>query len=172
MYVSVWQHPDMSLPGRSWSVRVLRPLLAVPVKTLQHTTNTPTTEYYNTPWTHHKHTDNRAVITRTCLMLKLDTDMIMVGLLQISSGRTQREKMAFCLGDSASFPILSLEGGQRRFKSGNPPPPDPLVPFTRFLWLTAAPYMFRGERWIRRAVFTFSRVNSRYVSYQRSSSDE
>lgn len=41
-------------------------------------------------------------------MLKLDTDMIMVGLLQISSGRTQREKMAFCLGDRASFPVLSL----------------------------------------------------------------
>lgn len=41
-------------------------------------------------------------------MLKLDTDMIMVGLLQISSGRTQREKMAFCLGDKASFPDLSL----------------------------------------------------------------
>lgn len=44
----------------------------------------------------------------TCLMLKLDTDMIIVGLLEISSGRTQREKMAFCLGDSASFPVLSL----------------------------------------------------------------
>lgn len=44
----------------------------------------------------------------TCLMLKLDTDMIMVGLLQISSGRTQREKMAFCFGDRASFPVLSL----------------------------------------------------------------
>lgn len=42
-------------------------------------------------------------------MLKLDTDIIMVGLLLISSGRTQREKMAFCLGDSASFPVLSLE---------------------------------------------------------------
>lgn len=48
--------------------------------------------------------------TLTCLILKLDTDMIMVGLLQISSGRTQREKMAFCLGDSASFPALSLVG--------------------------------------------------------------
>lgn len=44
----------------------------------------------------------------TCLMLKLDTDMIMVGLLQISSGLTQREKTAFCLGDRASFPDLSL----------------------------------------------------------------
>ena len=41
-------------------------------------------------------------------MLKLDTDRIMVGLLQISSGRTQREKMAFCLGDSANLPVLSL----------------------------------------------------------------
>lgn len=44
----------------------------------------------------------------TCLMLKLDTDMIIVGLSEISSGRTQREKTAFCLGDSASFPALSL----------------------------------------------------------------
>lgn len=48
----------------------------------------------------------------TCLMLKLDTDMIMVGLLQISSGLTQREKTAFCLGDRASFPDLSLRTKQ------------------------------------------------------------
>lgn len=47
-------------------------------------------------------------VNLTCLMLKLDTDMIMVGLLQISSGRSQREKIAFCLGDRASFPVLSL----------------------------------------------------------------
>lgn len=46
-------------------------------------------------------------------MLKLDTDMIMVGLWQISSGRTQREKMAFCLGANASFPHLSLEEPER-----------------------------------------------------------
>lgn len=50
----------------------------------------------------------------TCLMLKLDTDMIMVGLWQISSGLTQREKTAFCLGDSASFPHLSLEEQERK----------------------------------------------------------
>lgn len=49
-----------------------------------------------------------AAANLTCLMLKLDTDMIMVGLLQISSGLTQREKMAFCLGDRANFPDLSL----------------------------------------------------------------
>lgn len=42
-------------------------------------------------------------------MLKLDTVKIMVGLLQMSSGRTQREKMADCLGDKASFPHLSLQ---------------------------------------------------------------
>lgn len=41
-------------------------------------------------------------------MLKLDTDKIMVGLLQISSGRTQWEKMVLCLGDRASLPSLSL----------------------------------------------------------------
>lgn len=45
----------------------------------------------------------------TCLMLKLDTVKIIVGLLQMSSGRTQREKMAVCLGDKASFPHLSLQ---------------------------------------------------------------
>lgn len=45
----------------------------------------------------------------TCLMLKLDTVKIMVGLLQMSSGRTQRQKMAVCLGDKASFPHLSLQ---------------------------------------------------------------
>lgn len=57
----------------------------------------------------------KAADNPTCLMLKLDTDMIMVGLLQISSGRTQREKMAFCLGDSASFPVLSLENKTKCF---------------------------------------------------------
>lgn len=56
----------------------------------------------------------------TCLMLKLDTDMIIVGLLEISSGRTQREKMAFCLGDSASFPVLSLVRRIKTTKSDLP----------------------------------------------------
>lgn len=56
----------------------------------------------------------------TCLMLKLDTDMIMVGLLQISSGRTQREKMAFCLGDRASFPVLSLVRLKKKVKTIHP----------------------------------------------------
>lgn len=52
---------------------------------------------------------NHNLINLTCLMLRLDTDMIMVGLLQISSGLIHREKMAFCLGDNASFPVLSLD---------------------------------------------------------------